>query len=244
MTEPREDEPDSAGEQLEDGLETLASLRDRGLLSDEEYRQQRRALLATAFGGAQADSARGVVRLLKWSGIGCAGLTLLSILLVLAAGAVAFVVVLRAFDDPAEDSGGDVRVLLAEGTSAEIAPERNGSRRSRVTIIQIADGPAGNSAFINPPQGQRYWAALVSVENTGDREVRAIDWSLRDSTGLESRRELVHDAGDNLPFDYRLTPGGRAEGWVVFAIASDATPVWLRADPDRILAHDLYFDAE
>ena len=142
-----------------------------------------------------------------------------------------------------DDAGGDVRVALEPQSAGEIAAEGNSNQRSRVTILEIADNARSDNQFERPAQGKKYWAVRVRVENAGTEEVGSLDWLLRDSTNAESTQVFVSGVGPGLDPFYTLTPGGRQEGWLVFEIAADAQPVWLRADPNPFLANDLYFDA-
>jgi hypothetical protein len=81
------------------------------------------------------------------------------------------------------------------------------------------------------------------VQNVGSQEVNALDWLMRDSKDNEIRRTFVSGIGQNLEGAYTLTPGGKTSGWVVFEVDADASPKWIRADPNSFLKNDLYFDA-
>jgi hypothetical protein len=226
---------------LERQLEEIERLRKRGTLTDEEYEARRSAILSDTSAPAPATKARGT-GIMKWGMLGClgifAGVGLLVVIIIVAIAAA-----IGGAGDDASDPGGDVRVALAVGSSGEIAARGNGSKRSKVTILQIADNPPA-SGIMQPAAGKKFWGVEVEVENTGTQQVASLDWRLRDTTDVESNRTFFHDLGDDLDVAYHdLTPGGKVRGWVVFEIAADASPRWLRADPNPFLPYDLYFDA-
>lgn len=225
---------------LERQLEEIERLRKRGTLTDEEYEARRSAILSDTSAPAPAAKARGT-GIMKWGMLGClgifAGVGLLVVIIIVAIAAA-----ISGAGDDASDPGGDVRVALAVGSSGEIAARGNGSKRSKVTILQIADNPPA-SGIMRPAEGKKFWGVEVEVENVGTREVTGLDWKLRDSTDAESSRTFFHGLGTDLEPLYTLTPGGKVRGWVVFEIAASASPRWLRADPNPFLPYDLYFDA-
>jgi hypothetical protein len=227
---------------LEKKLGELEALRQRSVITPEEYESRRAALLSdtsatTEKGGSRAGG------IFKWGMLGCLGMfAAIGLLFVGVIFLIAAAVGSSA--DNEEDSGGDVHVALTNGASGVISPEGNGSKKTKVTILQIADGAASGNQFLQPAEGKKYWAIEVEVENVGDREVSSLDWKLRDTTDTETDRTFFSDIGQNLEPLYDLTPGGKQRGWVVFEIAADASPKWIRADPNPFLAHDLYFDAQ
>ncbi|HEX6029977.1 MAG TPA: DUF4352 domain-containing protein [Tepidiformaceae bacterium] len=226
---------------LEKKLGELAGLKSRGVITEEEYESRRAALLSDTSAGEEGQRRGGGI--FKWGMMGCLGIFAaigLFVIVVIALLAAA----VGGSADKVKDSGGDVHVALAQGAVGEIAPESNGSKKTRVTILQIADGAQSNNQFSQPADGKKYWAVEVEVENVGTREVTSLDWKLRDSADTESDETFVSGVGESLPPFYNLTPGGKQRGWVVFEIAADASPKWLRADPNIFLAHDLYFDAQ
>ena len=223
---------------LERALEEIDSLRERGRLTDEEHETRRAALLADTTLAEPEKGGRGN-GIMKWGAFGCLGiLGLIGLFLILV------IVASENLSDSIDDSGGDVRVSLATGSSGEIAPENQGSRRIKVTILDIVDGADPENQFSNPQAGKKYWAVEVEVENVGSREVRSPDWKLRDSGDIEHDRTLFSGVGENLDVTFDLTPGGKLRGWVVFEIDTEAEPKWLRADPNTFAAYDLYFDTQ
>lgn len=225
-------------DQLERQLKELERQKERGVLTDEEYAARRQALVTAA--PVVAEKKRG--GFMKWGLIGCVG--------IFAAVGIFFVAVIAllaaAFSssDSAEDSGGDVRSTLTAGASGVISAEGNGAKKSKVTVLQIADSASSANMFLQPDAGKKFWAIEVEIENVGTQEVTSLDWKLRDSKDLEHDRQFMNDVGPNIEVFYNLTPGGKTRGWVVFEIDADATPKWLRADPNPFLANDLYFDAQ
>lgn len=235
---------------LEKQLTDLDRLRSRGVITDDEYQARRAALIATP-ANAAAPPRRGsfIGGAFKLGFLGCLGIIAAVVGILVVIG-----ILLAAAGSGDSDDGnggpgdvgtnpGDVHVPLAVGSSGEIAPERNGSKRSRVTIVQIADNVTTGSTFIRPAAGQKWWGVEVVVENVGTSEVNAISWKLRDSNDGEHDEAFVVGAGQPLDRIYNLTPGGKAQGWVFFEIPTGTSPKWLRADPNLFLANDLYFDA-
>jgi hypothetical protein len=229
-----------AKSRTEQQLQELDKLVRGGRITEEEYNLRRQAILSDT-SVAPAKGGRGGI--FKWGALGCLG-----IFAAIGIGIVVIVVVIIAAigssADTADDSGGDVRVALAPGAVGEISPENQGSRKLRVTILQVVDGASSENQFLSPEEGKKYWAVEVEVENIGSAEVSSPSWKLRDTTDIEHERTFFADVGENLETSFSLTPGGKLRGWVVFEIAVDASPRWLRADPNVILSDDLYFDAE
>ena len=143
-------------------------------------------------------------------------------------------------------SGGDVRVALAINASGEIAPQGNDKKRLRVTILQISDDIHSTNQFSKPAAGKKWWGIEVVVQNVGSEEATSLDWNLRDSKDFEHDLAFLVIDGPGTALDpfYRLTPGGKKQGWVYFEFDADAQPKWVRADPNPFLKNDLYFDAK
>jgi hypothetical protein len=230
----------SSTERLLDEIDQLA---EKGRITPDEYQSRRAAILAGSVQTApEAKKSRG--GLFKWGFLGCLGIfAALGIFLVIIIVAIAAAVGSSA--DKTTDSGGDVRVSLAQGASGEIAPEGNGSKKSKVTILQFVDGIESGNEFIKPAEGKKWVGFEVAIENTGSKQVSSLDWTLRDSLDQEYSRQYVIGApGSHIDVVYTdLTPGGKKQGWVYFEIDTTATVKWLRADPNPFLADDLYFDA-
>lgn len=226
---------------LEQDLRELDRLRDRGVITDEEYQQRRSALLAAGPAPVAVQQKRG--GFLRSVGIGCAVLALAALALI-----VVLVVAVGGNDDDdtqaTSRASGDVRVPLAVGSSGTIAPDGNPKKQAKVTILAIQDNARSTNQFQQPPAGKRYWAVQVEVENVGSEETGAFDWKLRDSKDNELDDTIVSAVGENLGVGSRLTPGGKRSGWVVFEVDADAAPKWLRADPNPFLKNDLYFEAQ
>ncbi len=228
--------------ELERQLEELEKLKTRGIVTDEEYETRRAAILSST-GTATPKGGGGGKGILKFGAFGCIGafaaigVVVIGLIVIIAAA-------LSSAADDEDDMGGDVRVPLAVGSSGTIAPEGNGSKKQKVTILQIADDVQPDNPFSRPTEGKKYWALEVEVENVGTKEVSSLDWKIRDSNDVETDRTIVAGIDPDLELFYNLTPGGKTRGWVVFEISADAQPKWVRADPNPFLAHDLYFDAE
>lgn len=235
---------------LEKQLTDLDRLRSRGILTDDEYEARRAALIATP-ANVPTSPRRGsfIGGAFKLGFLGCLGITAAVVAILVVIGILLAAAGSGDGDERTGGSGevgtnrGDVHVPLVVGSSGEIAPERNASKRSRVTILQIADNVTTGSTFVRPAAGHKWWGVEVVVENVGTSEVNAMSWKLRDSNDGEHDEAFVVGAGQALDRIYNLTPGGKVQGWVFFEIPNGAAPKWLRADPNLLLANDLYFDA-
>ncbi|MCC7366159.1 MAG: DUF4352 domain-containing protein [Dehalococcoidia bacterium] len=227
---------------LEQQLDDLERLRAKGTLTDEEYQARRAAIMSAAPAAPDPKKGGAGKGIMKWGALGCLGILgvvgLLFIGLIVLIGAA-----LSGAGDDDPDSGGDVRVALAAGATGVIAPEGNGSKKSQVTIVEFVDPAEAANQFIQPEPGKKWVGFNIAIENVGDKETSAMDWKLRDSKDVEHDREYFTGADGQLESIYDLTPGGKSGGWIYFEIDADATVKWLRADPNPILAHDLYFDA-
>lgn len=230
----------SATEQLLDEIDDLAA---KGRLTPAEYEARRAAIVGGSVQSLPAEK-KGGSGIFKWGMFGCLGIfAVIGIVVVVVIVAIAGAVNNAA--DKEEDSGGDVHVALTNGASGEIAPQGNGSKKSRVTILQFVDNVQSDNQFLTPAEGKKWVGFEVVIENTGSKQVTSLGWTLRDSKQLEHEREFVVSAqGSQVDIIYSdLTPGGKKQGWLYFELDADASVAWLRADPNPFLAHDLYFDA-
>ena len=227
---------------LERQLEELEKLKAKGIVNEEEYQARRTAILSSTAAAAPKGGGAGK-GILKFGAFGCIGafaaigVVVIGLIVIIAAAVSS-----SADDEP--DMGGDVHVPLAVGSSGTIAPEGNGSKKQKVTILQIVDDAQPDNGFGRPGPGKKYWAMEVEVENLGTKEVSSLDWKIRDTNDVETDRSYFVDIDPQLESYSDLTPGGKVRGWVVFEISADAQPKWVRADPNPFLAHDLYFDAQ
>jgi hypothetical protein len=229
--------------ELEQQIAELEKLRAKGVVTEDEYSARRAAIMAAAPTMAPAKGGGAGRGIMKWGFFGCVGIfAALGILVIVVIVAIAAAVGGSA--DSTKDSGGDVHVSLAAGSSGEISAQGNGSKKSKVTIVQVTDNATSTNQLSKPAAGKKYWAMQVTVEDTGSKEVTSLDWKLRDSKDIETGRTFVAGVGDNLEVAYTLTPGGKTTGWVVFEIDADSQPKWVRADPNVFLKNDLYFDAK
>lgn len=228
----------SPTEKLLDELDRLAA---KGRISPEEYEARRNAIIA---GNVAAPPEKKGGGLFKWGFLGCLGILaaigIFFVILIVAIGAA-----LNDATDDTPDSGGDVRVSLAIGASGAIAPEGNGSKKSKVTILQVVDNVPSTNQFIQPAAGKKWIGLEVEVENVGTAQVTSLDWTLRDTTDQEHERTPWTGAeGSAIDIVYHdLTPGGKKRGWIYFEVDQAAGIKWLRADPNPFPANDLYFDA-
>jgi hypothetical protein len=226
---------------VEQRIEELDKLRKKGVVNEEEYGARRAAILAdTSEPAAKGSGARGIF---KWGFFGCLGMLggLVAVVVVL----VVIIAVAAGGSDSESGPDGDVHVALAVNANGDIAAAGNGDKRSKVTILQVADEVTSSNQFSQPAEGKKWWGVEVVVENVGSKQVSSLDWKLRDSKDMEHNEAFVVGAGEGLEVAYHdLNPGGKVQGWVYFEIDADATPKWLRADPNPFLSNDLYFDVQ
>jgi hypothetical protein len=235
---------------LEQQLQELEKLRKKGTVTEEEYQQRRTALVTAPTGLAQVPkSSSGAKGAFKFGMFGCLGIigAIIAVIVVI----VIIVVASAGGDDSTPASGGtsaaggDVHVAFAANASGEVAPKGLGDKKVRVTILQTAADFAATNQFSKPAAGKKFYGVEVLVEASGKEAVTTLSFKLRDSKDLEYDPTIVVGGpGDALDFVFQLTPGGKKQGWVYFEIAKDATPKWLRADPNVFLANDIYFDVK
>jgi len=235
---------------LEKQLDELEKLRQRGVLTDEEYAQRRTAIMSQPGVQVVQQGGSGVGKVFKLGCLSIIGLFVLFVILALVAAAGG-----DDDDDGNPNAGreqtpgavgtnpGDVHVPLAVNSSGEVSLDDDDEDKIRVTILQISDNMQSSNQFSQPPAGEKWWGVEVVIENTGTTEVSTPSWKLRDSKNGEHDNTFVVGAGEMLDNVFNLTPGGRVQGWVYFEIPADATAKWLRADPNIFLENDLYFDA-
>lgn len=226
-------------------LDELESLKASGRISEEEYATRRSAILAGTITVPGMSKKTGRGGIFKWGFLGCLGMfAAIGILVFLVL--VVLGVAVSSSRHEAPDSGGDVHVVLSSGSSGEIAPEQNGSKKNRITILQVVENASSTSPLLVPAEGKLWVGFEVLVENIGTHQVNSIDWTVRDSKDIEhDRRYFTGAAGQDVDIVYSdLSPGGKKQGWVYFEIDADASVKWLRADPNPFLANDLYFDAQ
>lgn len=236
---------------LEKQLNDLEKLRQRGVLTDEEHAQRRAALMSQPDMQVVQQGGSGIGKFFKRGCLSILGLFGVLVILGLVAAAGS-----GDDDEPNPNADrantpgavgtnpGDVHVRLAANSSGEVALSDDDDDKIRVTILQIADNVQSSNQFAEPAAGKKWWGVEVVVENVGTTEVTSPTWKLRDSQDGEHDRAFVVGAGESLDALFDLTPGGKTQGWVYFEIPADASPKWLRADPNIFLKNDLYFDAD
>jgi hypothetical protein len=229
------------GDDLEKRLQDVDRLRERGVITEEEH-QARRAALMTSQPVIVQKKGGGFFKI---AGLGCGGLILLVVVIVVAVAATG------GGDDDKSTAGtpgtssGDVHVPLAVGSKGVVAPERHRNKKMQVTILEITDAIVSTNQFTQPSAGKKFWGARVEIENVGTEEITNPQFRLRDSKDGEHEVSIsgAIATGQGLQSFVSLTPGGKVAGYVVFEIDADASPKWLRADPNFLLKNDLYFDA-
>jgi len=231
---------------LEGQLKELEELHKKGVLSDDDL-ATRRATLLTAPAAAVVVTKKGGFPIFR---VGCLGVIALVVVIIIVAvassggGSSSSDVAASGGGTPkAGTNKGDVHVILAPNASGDIAPEGNGDKKTRVTILQIVDGVKSTNSFETPGAGKKWIGFEVQLTNVGTAEVTGMEWKLHDSADFEHDSTFVDGAGDALDEFANLTPGAKTQGWIFFEVASDAATKWLRADPNPFLKNDLYFDA-
>lgn len=230
---------------LEQQLKELDELHKKGILSDDDL-STRRATLLTAPAQQVVVTKKGGFPIFR---VGCLGLIVLVVVVIIIAAASSGgggsnkVASSGGGTPQAGTNKGDVHVPLAPNSSGDIAAEGNGSKKTRVTILQIVDGVKSSNQFEVPPAGKKWIGFEVQLMDVGTAEVNGMEWKLHDSGDFEHDTTYVVGAGEPLDQFANLTPGAKTQGWIFFEVASDATTKWLRADPNPFLKNDLYFDA-
>jgi len=166
----------------------------------------------------------------------------------LAIGGFVLTLVLISFFGELRTDDPDTHVRLEEGSQGEVEPVFGGDYRIRVTILSIADGVDVGEEAPQPHPGNKYWAAEVSIENIGSRDVASPAWTLEDSHGHQHQRTFSGNSMTLLPTRAAVVPGEVISGWVVFQIPQTLHTRWLRVTPPDPLDHfepnHLYFNAE
>ncbi len=140
-----------------------------------------------------------------------------------------------------KDDKGDAHAVLAANTSTQINETKN--RIHGVTLLEIRDPATSDNEFLQPSDGNRFWAVNVQIENAGTDSVSVGSWKLRGSNDFEYDRTFMAGIDPSLDPLQSLTAGGKTAGWIVFELPEDVQPKWLRYDPNPFLGKDLYFDA-
>jgi hypothetical protein len=110
-------------------------------------------------------------------------------------------------------------------TSSDVA---NGSLAARLSLIRI-DDPAAPSGGASVPEGKRYIATQVTLENVGHRDLKAADFRLRTWGGSEYSPKIVPEVGAaGLEFLKNVPPGEIRTGMIAFEVPQNATVQWLR----------------
>jgi hypothetical protein len=229
---------------LEKRLDEVAELHAKGVINDDEYALRRAAIMSSP--ASQIVVKKGGFPIFR---VGCLGVIVIGVVVIIAAAAASG----GGDDKPASGSAasgspqvgtnkGDVHVAFGPNATGVIAPEGNDNKKARVTVLQSIDAAPSKNQFLQPPAGKKWWGMEVVVENVGTAEINSLDWKLRDSKDMEHDLAFLVDAGQPLNALFNLTPGGKTQGWVYFEIDKDATPKWIRADPNPFLKNDLYFD--
>ena len=136
----------------------------------------------------------------------------------------------------------DVHVALAKGITG-IIPARGSKGVHSVTIEQITIDAKSTNQFDDPGSGKIYVVFQITIQNTGTAQITLGEFKLRASDDVEYVQVFAAGLGDALTAFQTLTPGGKSQGVVVFAITQGTSPKFLSYDPNPFAKGDLYFDA-
>ena len=147
------------------------------------------------------------------------------------------------------DNNPDVHVALSAGSSGEVESDNPDPFATdtelgtvKVTIVQIIDNATTDNAIMQPESGNRYWAAEVTLEATGDKVVNTGIWTVQTSDGGEYETLYLTGVGDDIIYG-ALEAGATEQGFLVFEIPEGVTVVALKLDPSIYVGGNLYFDA-
>ena len=219
---------------LEKRLKELDKLKEKGVVTDEEFATRRAALISEA-SEPEGGSRRG--GLLRWGLIGCLGM--FAAVGVVVVGIIVLILV-AVGSSPDFSAGEDTRVAFSEGSSGVV--ETAGSVKNKVTIERITDPAVSSSSFSQPDPGFHYMTIAVTIENVGERETTGFDVTLRTTDGFEYDDTLIVGLDSDLNYLQGLTSGGRVTSIIVFEVRDGSTIEWLKFDPNPFAAGDLYFD--
>jgi hypothetical protein len=215
---------------VEDRLKELDQLRNRGLITAEEYQARRAAIIQeVGTGGGGGGS------VFKWGAIGClsifgAGALLLIVAVVLIAVAVS----------GSKGEFADTRVALAIGASGSV--ETAGEVKTKVTVEEITEPATSTNPFDQPQVGNHYLTIAVTIENVGERETHGGDFKLRMKDGIEYNEIFATGFGRGGGAFQNLTSGGRTSAVLAFEVKDGSEIEWLKFDPSPLAKGDLYFD--
>jgi len=147
------------------------------------------------------------------------------------------------------DDNPDIHVSLSAGSSGEVESdnpdpfsEETELGTIKVTIIEIIDNATTDNAIMQPETGNRYWAAEVTLEATGDKVVNTGIWTVQTADGGEYETIYLTGVGDDIIYG-ALEAGASQQGFLVFEIPEGATVTTLKLDPSIYVGGNLFFDA-
>jgi hypothetical protein len=220
---------------IEKQLKDLERLKQKGVITDEEYQSRRSAIVSSA----DVQKKGGVVGgIFKWGAVGClsivGGFIVLIILIV-----VVISLAVKGSSSTLQDGHGD----FAQGGTA--TAQTAGGVKVNVTINTITDPATSTNQFEQPKAGHHYLTVAVTIQNVGQAQTSAGEATLRTTDGTEYKPTFVSGVGANdLSFFQSLTSGGKTNGVVAFEVADGAHVQWLKFDPNPFANGDIYFDAK
>lgn len=224
---------------IEKQLKELQRLKEKGVITEEEYHQARRNVVAAE---GEAKRATGVVGgMFKWGAIGCLSVIGGGILLFLLAIVLIAVVIGGASADLKDGHG-----TFVDGSVA--VAETAGDAKVQVTMNKVTDPAISTKQSEQPSPGHHYLTVAVTIQNVAESETSAGRATLRTFDGTEYEPVFVSALGaDDLSLvtgGYRLTSGGTRDGIIAFEVLDGAQIQWLKFDPNPFAKGDVYFDAK
>jgi hypothetical protein len=226
---------------IEKQLKELKRLKDKGVITEDEYEGRRRAVISRGELRPRAGPGAVAGGIFKWGAIGCLSIVGGFVLL------VALIVVAIALAVRGGGSGSvtfqDGHATYAVGSSATATTA--GPAKVQITIDAITDPAISPSQFQQPAAGHHFLTIAVTVQNVGERETGGGQAKLRMTDGTEYSPVFVSALGaSDLNFFTKLTSGGKTTGVVAFAVEEGKQVQWLRFDPNPFADGDVYFDAQ
>jgi Domain of unknown function (DUF4352) len=148
-----------------------------------------------------------------------------------------------------DNNNPDVHVSLSAGSSGEVKSDNPDPFATdtelgtlKVTIVDIIDNATTDNAIMQPEAGNRYWAAEVTLEATGDKVVNTGVWTVQTTDGGEYETIYLTGVGDDIIYG-ALEAGATKQGFLVFEIPAGATVKALKLNPSIYVGGNLFFDA-
>lgn len=221
---------------FEERLRELQQLRANETITEGEYQTRREAIL-DQLSRVEAPSPKGLNALQRvYLILGVMAL----VVIVLFIAFWVFSIVFAVFSTGGSSMGGSISPYQA-GSSSRMDNEGIGAQ---VTIERIDDPAISTTGEGKASTGNRYIAIQTTVENVGQRDLKAADFRLRTWDGDEFEPKLVPELGaSDLSFLKNVLIGERRAGVLAFEVPERAAVQWLRfrSNPSGV---EIVFDDE